>query len=62
MKCNYKMRERRKEGEDLALCEKRMERITIVTGKNMKYNGKTRNGFSLAKKDIFGQEGKDDAA
>ena len=26
------------------------------------YNGKTRNGFSLAKKDIFGQEGKDDAA
>ena len=56
------MRERRKEGEDLALCEKRMERITIVTGKNMKYNGKTRNGFSLAKKDIFGQEGKDDAA
>ena len=62
MKCNYKMWERRKEGEDLALREKCMEGITIVTGKNMKYNGKTRNGFSLTKKDVFGQEGKDDAA
>ena len=38
------------------------EGITIVTGKNVKYNGKTRNGFSLTKKDVFGQEGKDDAA